>query len=109
LENQFTNCADVNVICWRGRSFTSGIFINRRSSCFEMTVLLKTLRSARKFVSESLLKHFPRFSSSFLEFEAKFRAHTLLFQVLHFNCVKNSQAVHCTCLLQWVYLAYWKR
>jgi hypothetical protein len=36
----------------------------------------KTLRSAHTFVSEGLLKHFPRFSSSFLEFEAKFQTHT---------------------------------
>jgi hypothetical protein len=41
-----------------------------------MTVPLKTLRSAHKFVSEGLLKHFPRFSSSFPEFEAKFLTHT---------------------------------
>jgi hypothetical protein len=26
----------------------------------------------------------------------------LLFQVLHFHCVKKSQAGHCTCLLQWL-------
>jgi hypothetical protein len=41
-----------------------------------MTVPLKTLRSARKFVSEGLLKHFTRFSSSFSEFEEKFHTQT---------------------------------
>jgi hypothetical protein len=56
-----------------------------------MIIPLKTLRSARKFVSEGLLKHFPRFSSSFPEIEAKFRTHTLLFQVLHFHCVKKNR------------------
>ena len=107
LENQITNCIDVNVVCWRGRSSTSGIFINRRSSCFETTVPLKTLRSAHTFVSEGLLKHFPRFSSSFPEFETKFHTDTLFFQVLHFHRLKKSQAGHCTCLLQWLRLAYW--
>jgi len=34
LENQIMNCIDVNIVCWRGRSSTSGIYINRRSSCF---------------------------------------------------------------------------
>jgi len=69
------------------------MFINRRSSCFETTVPLKTLRSAHTFVSEGLLKHFPRFSSSFPEFEAKFHTHTLFFQVLHFHCLKNRKPV----------------
>jgi len=61
LENQMTNCIDVNVVCWRGRSSTSGIFINRRSSCFETTVLFKTLRSAHTFVSERLAEAFSTF------------------------------------------------
>ena len=89
LENQIMNCINVNVICWRGRSSTSGIFIHRSSSCFEMTVPIKTLRSARTFVSEGLLEHFPRFSSSFPESEATFHTHKLFFQVLHFHCQKN--------------------
>ena len=76
LESQITNCIDVNVVCWRGSSSTSGIFIHLSSSCFETTIPLKTLRSAHTFVSEGLLKHFPRFSSSFPEFEAKFHTHT---------------------------------
>jgi hypothetical protein len=60
-----------------------------------MTVTLKTLRSARKFVSEGLLKYFPRFSSSLPEFEAKFLTHTLLFQVLHFHLKKiTSWSLH---------------
>jgi len=37
-----------------------------------MNVPLKTLRSAHTFVSEGLLKHFPRFSNSFPAFEANF-------------------------------------
>jgi len=41
-----------------------------------MTVPLKTLRLAHTFVSVGLLKHFPRFSSSFPEFETKFHTHT---------------------------------
>ena len=52
------------------------------------TVPLKTQRSAHTFVSEGLLKHFPRFSSSFPEFEAKFHTHMLFFQVLHFHYLK---------------------
>ena len=84
LENQMTNCIDVNVVCWRGRSSTSGIFINWRSSCFETTVPLKTLCSAHTFTSEGLLKHFPHFSSSFPEFEAKFHPHT------HTRCSSKS-------------------
>jgi len=35
------------------------------------------------FVSEGLLQHFPRFSSSFPEFEEKFHTHTLFFQLLN--------------------------
>jgi len=93
LENQMMNCIDANVVCWRGRLSTSGIFINRRSSCFETTVPLKTLCSAHTFVSEGLLKHFLRFSSSFPEFEAKFHTHALFFQVLHFHCLKNHKPV----------------
>ena len=92
LENQITNCIDVNIVCWRGWSSTSGLFINQHSSCFEMTVPLKTLRSAYTFISEGLLEHFPRFSSSFPEFEAKFHTHTF-FQELHFHCLKNHQPV----------------
>jgi len=26
----------------------------------------------------------------------------LFFQVLHFHCLKKSQAGHCTCFLQWL-------
>ena len=93
LENQITNCIDVNIICWRGKSSTSGIFINRRSSYFERTVPLKTLRSAHTLVSEGLLKHFPRFSSSFPKFETKFHTHThtLFFQDLHLHCLKKNR------------------
>jgi len=61
LENQMTNCIDVNVICWRGRSSTSGIFINLRSSSFETTVPLKTLRSAHTFVSKGFVEAFSTF------------------------------------------------
>jgi len=41
-----------------------------------MTVSPKTLRSAHTFVSEGLLKHFPRFNKRFPEFEAKFHTNT---------------------------------
>jgi len=43
-----------------------------------MAVPLKTLRSAHTFVSDGLLKHFPRFSSSFPESEAKFHTRIVL-------------------------------
>jgi hypothetical protein len=76
--------------------------LKRHSSCFETTVPLKTLLSAHTFVSEGLLKHSPCFSGSFPEFQAKFHAHTLFFQALHFHCLKKSQAGHCNCLLQWL-------
>jgi len=58
-----------------------------------MTVPQKTLRLAHTFVSEGLLKHFPHFSSSFPEFEAKFHTHTLFYQVLHFHCLKNRKLI----------------
>jgi hypothetical protein len=101
LENQMTNCIDVKIVPWRGRLSTSGIFINRHSSCFETTVPFKTLRSAHAVISEGLLKYFPRFSSNFPKFPAKFHTQTF-FQVLHFHYLKKSQAGHCTCLLQWL-------
>jgi hypothetical protein len=39
-----------------------------------------------------LLKHFPRFSRSFPEFEAKFHTHALFLEAIHFHCLKKSQA-----------------
>jgi hypothetical protein len=32
--------------------------------------------------------------------------HTHTFFQVHFHYLKKSQASHCTCLLQWLYLAY---
>jgi hypothetical protein len=50
------------------------------------------MRSTHTFVSEGLLKHFPRFSGSFPAFEAKFHTHTF-FQVLYFHYLKNRKPV----------------
>jgi hypothetical protein len=93
LENEMMNCIDVNICVLTWKIIHFGIFINRRSSCFETTVSLKTLHSAHTFISEGLLKHFPRFSSSFPEFQAKFHTHMLFFQVLHFHYPKNRKPV----------------